>query len=698
MANKKNYGKYATPITHSLDSEKYERIRWLQAQFVRHEDYWQSDIERYIRNARMYWHVNFGQWPQFVIDKLKDQGRRPPTFPIIPDKLETLVGSFLANGFDMKFEPMDGKIDSLTMKIQDMWFSDKYNLDWESAEISCLLDSHIMVGYERMKISDQIDAFGNIAWETINPRHTYIDPGWKTDYTRDLKNYFLYDVKTATQIINTYPNHSEHLRALKQREEREGVDYGYNYGGAPRYRTIDEKWASGHKVIEFHHMVESVGWWEYDKKNQCWFPDTGFKPNSKDDRQAKIQYIQMMGIEPDDITMLKRKKKEKRIEAICPDIDSTLFLVSGKDIIQTNNVNLYPLGIRFHGQYQGIVDRLYDTQLAINKGEMTIQDIQQRSAKGAFLLDRALTGGDPELEKQIEQAWNDPAARIWVDEDSLSGAKGRMIQELPFSPPSGDLFNQTNRMYDMADRFSKVPAAQDSRTESSTESGKLFRYKVEVGMVQQKYLLKFYERHKRDKAEAYIQQAKITYAGVPRTFGKVGGKETFEINVSAMDMGSGRKIVLDDISKLPRMKVIIIPSRSGINMRSEIRSQMLEYMGLIADPNDRILRLIFLEQAFATGEFTDEVKEETRRAIEMLKMEAALMTAGNIQDAKNRLMGASAQADKMMQQLNLGQQQPLQEEKAPQQMSFEEPKKQIMMEGTNQDQIFNSEGEEAISG
>ena len=364
-------------------------------------------------------------------------------------------------------------------------------------------------------------------------------------------------------------------------------------------------------------------------------------------------------------------------------------------MIQTNNVNLYPLGIRYHGQYQGIVDRLYDVQLAINKGEMTIQDIQMRSAKGAYLLDRALTGGDPELEKQIEQSWNDPAARIWVDEDTLQ--KGKMIEELPFSPPSGDLFGQNDRMYDMADRFSKVPAAQDSRTESGGESGKLFRYKVEVGMVQQKYLLKFYERHKRDKAEAYMAQAKITYAGVPRTFGKAGGKETFDINVPAMDMASGQKVTLDDISKLPRMKVIIIPSRSGINMRSEIRNQMMEYMGIMVDPADRLLKLIFMGEALATGEFTDETKEEMRRATEMLKMEAALMTAGNIQDAKNRLMGATAQAEKMMASIG-GQQQPQQQElPPPQQMSFEEPGDDAMIEGTNQEQIFNSEGEEALN-
>lgn len=669
--------------------DTFERIRWLISMFTRYEDYWQTDIERYIRNARMYWHIDFGQWPQYAIDKLRGQGRRPPTFPIIPDKVETLVGSFLSNGFDMKFEPMDGKIDSLTMKIQDMWFSDKYNLDWESSEISCLLNSNIMVGYERMKITDAVDAFGNIGWETINPRHTFVDPGWKTDYTRDLKNYFVFDIKTASQIISDYPNSSEALKTLKEQEERDGIDYGYNYGAVPRHLTIDEKWGSGHKVIEFHHVEETEVRWEYDKINQCYFPETGFKPGTDEDRQAKVEYIQMMGIGPLDIVELKKKKKEKRIEAICPDIDHKLFLVRGKDLIQTNNVNLYPLGIRFNGQYQGTVDRLYDIQLAINKGEMNIQDIQLRSAKGAFLLDRALTGGDPELEKAIEDKWNDSAARIWVDEDTLS--KGNMIVPIPSAPPTSDNFNQAERMYGMADKFSKVPAAQDARTESSQESGKLFKYKFEAGMVQQKYLLKFYERHKRDKAEAYLFQAKITYAGTPRTFGKAGGKETFSINQPAIELSSQKPIVLDDISKLPRMKVIIIPSRSGINMRTEIREQSLEYSGMLNDPQDRILKLIFIGEAFNTGEFNDEAKEEVRQAIDMLKMEAALMTAGNIQDAKNRLTGATAQAQAMMKQLGGGPPQQEAEAPPPQQISYGEQDQETMQEGTNQDSILNQE-------
>jgi len=676
-------GKLYTKVAGERNPTLAARSNFITRQFDRYEEYWQSDIERVIRNARMYWHVNFGQWPQFVVDKLRDEGRRPPTFPIIPDKIETLIGSFLANGFDMKYEPMDGKIDSLTLKLQDMYFSDKYNMDWDSSDIESLLDGFICVGYERMTVNNKVDDFGNLAFEVPNPRHLYLDPGWKTMYTRDLLNYMVYDIKTATQIIDTYPNSSQKLKDLAEREKLEGIDYGYNYGGAPRYRTVDEKWSSGHKVIEIHWVEKTDRWWEYDKKNRCFFPDTGFAPHSKEDRQAKIQYIQMMKIGPDDITKMKQEKRTKYIEAICPTIDNELFLTSGKDIIQTENCNLYCKGIRFKGQWQGIVDRLYDLQIGVNKGEMNIQDIQQRTAKGAFLLDRALAGGDPELEQQIEEAWNDPAARIWVDEGSTEQlAKGGIIP-LPTATADASHFRQTERYYDLADRFSKVPAAQDARTEGSKESGKLYGMKYEAGLVGMKYLSKGYETNKRDKAEAYLLQAKITYAGVPRTFGKADTKDVFSINQPATNTLNGKKVTLDDISKMPRMKVVITPSRAGVNVRTENRRQYMEYAETLVDPADRLLRIIFTVSAAETGEFSDETKEEIRHAGELLKKEASLVTAGNIVEAQNRLTGAEMMAKEAQAQSGGAAPGPQQEAPPPQQMTEAEPTEEVMAEGTD---------------
>jgi hypothetical protein len=682
---------YFTKYAGIGDQDIWSRTNLLTRQYDRYEQYWGPEIEAAVRNARMYWHVNFGQWPWYVVEKLRSQGRRPPTYPIIPDKIETLVGSFMANGFDMKYEPMNGKHTSLTMKLQDMYLSDKFNLDWESSEIMCLLDSHIKVGYERMTVSDMIDPFGNIGWEHLNPRHVYLDPSWKSIYTRDLMNYFLWEHLTVAEIKRIFPKSSQRLDVAFDRELREGVDYGYNYGAVPRWKSIEEKWTGRHKVIEYHHIVLTDRMYEWDKVNNCWFPESGFRSGSEEDRQVKLEYVKMNGLGVDDICNLKQKKRTKFIEVICPDIDKELFLDKGKDIIQTDNVNIYPNGIRYNGQYQGIVDRLYDVQIAFNKGEMLIQDIFMRGAKGAFIMDKALTGGDPELERQIEMAWNDPAARIWVDEFATERLPQGGIIPLPGTNVPPDAFRLNDRYADMADRFSKVPAAADSRTESGKESGKLFRYKLEVGMIGQKYLSKNYERQKRDKTEAYAKQAKITYSGVPRMFGKSDGKNVFTLNQEAVDRFTGQKVIIDDISTLPQMKVIIYPSKAGTTMRNQIRETSSELMGYTEDP---LIHAIFMSHIAQSSELGEEEKEEAKKAFDLIKMEAAMMKAVNIQDMGMRLQKGQEKEDAMNQKLGLppGAGQAQQQDEPEQQVTYGQNEEKDMFAGTEQEKmLFNNQ-------
>lgn len=623
------------------NSEAYERVRWLSEQFDRYHEYWKPDINRAVRNARMYWHVNFGQWPAYVVEILRNQGRRPPSFPIIPDKIETLVGSFLANSFEMKIEPSNGKLDTLSMNVYDIIIDMGRRMDWETSEIMCLLDSFIMMGGERMVIrgASHNDPFGLIAWEHIDPTHTFANPCFKSPYMDKLTDYFEYRYMTATEIMQEplFSSKSEHLKDLYEREKREGIDYGQNQGAVPVYDTPEDKWHDKHRVITFHHVEENRDDYEYDLINHCFFPETGYKMGSDEDRQVKIAYIQKMGLGQHDITYMPKTKRVKKVETIAPTIDREMFLQSGKDIIQTNNCNLYLNGIWYKGQWQGIVDRLYDIQVAYNKGKMNLQDIQSRSAKGAFLLDRALSGGDVALELEIEQKWNDPAARIWVDEGSTSKLPGGGIVPLPSSNSTPDMYNEPQQYLDLADRFSKVPAAQDSRSESGKESGVLFRHKLEVGMIGQKYLMKSYERHKKAKIIATIQQMKITLAGIPRTFEKIGTKEKFAINQPATNFVTGQPVILNDISLLPEMSITLTPSKNGLNIRHILRSQYAEALEALDDPRFGLLKVTLTGLILATQEMPEEDKEEVKAAVKLLKMQEALAVAKNVYGLKGEV-------------------------------------------------------------
>ena len=664
--------------------EYYERIKFVTDMFERYEDYWAPEQKRIIQNQKMFWGVNFGQWPSYVVEELRNQGRRPPTYNIIGKKIQSQIGSFMANGFEVKYSPINGKVDSLTMKLHDMYYSDKHNLHWKVSERIALRDMFNVVGYERMYISDEYNEMGNIAWEPLFPTHVYLDPGWKSGFVKDIRNYFEFGYYTAKEIMEMYPKSSERIKEIKEREERDGINLGMFHGGVIIYQHTEEKWGDRHKLITFHHTVKKNRMWEYDLKNNCSFPETGYKPQSKEDIQAKTEYAQMMGLGPFDVTMRKQIKNEKRIEAICPALDSEAFLATGKDKIQTNNCNIYPIGDYYNGQFKGTTDELYDIQVSFNKTEMNIDDIQMRTAKGAFMLDEALAGGDAQKMRAIEENWNNPAARIWVDEGStVDLGPGAGIIQLPTSNPPADLFNTNNRRLDLADWLSMVPAAMDSRTESSSESGKLYQSKVQVGLIGQRYAMEIYESHMREKAKAYVKQAKLTYAGWPRMFTKAGLNESFWLN--RRENVNGKRVVIDDISKLPEMLVTLVPAKTGDNMRTELRGQYAESLQLLGDPADRLARLAILSALYNTYELPEEQKEEIGLAFHILKTNEAL---------NQTIINASLKSKvaQMLQQMGGGAPQigqPEQPQENQQQISYSEPSEEESVQGTPQEELFN---------
>jgi hypothetical protein len=604
-----------------FDEPRYYRVRWLQDVFNRYENYYQTEIYRMITNQRMYWGVNFGQWPAYAVEKLTLQGRRAPQFNIIARKIEGQIGSYLSNGFDIKYVARNGKNSHWPISLLDMMYSDKSNCDWESSEIVAMRDMHVMVGYERMFISDRNDSdFGNIAWEPLSPTHVFLDPEWRSVNAWDIDNYFDYADYSADKICRLFPKVSERIKELREREARDGIDYGDYMGGVQRYTSTEGKWGSYHRVITFHHIVEEERNWEYDLVNRNAFPETSYDPGSKEDQMIKQEYIQQMGLQPGEYTKIKQKRRIKRIECICPTLDNELLLMSGKDRIQTNNCNIYPIGNNLYGQFRGVVDDLTDLQLQFNKGKMMVEDILQRSAKGAFVLDKALTGGDERMREEIESQWNNPAARLWVDEGTTAdlGAHGGII-ELPHGQVTPDMFRVNQENIDLADRLSSMPAAMDSRVEGAGEPAKMMQTKIQTGLISQKYGMKIYERHKKEKAAAYPLQAKITYAGYPREFRK-NQSDNLIINQPGMD-NFNRKVIINDISIMPEMDAILTPSASGTNLRSELRTQYADVLPLLEkDPQDRLLRLIFVKNIFTTQDMAEDEKEEIDKACKVLIM------------------------------------------------------------------------------
>lgn len=614
----------------------YQRIRWILNQCQRIKDYWAPEMERLQRMSRLYWGLDFGQWPVHVVDRIRSQGRRPPTFNITGWKIDTLVGSFMSNPIDCKILPATGKLDSLAMKAQDLYYSDKSHLSWDVSAYDCLRDCFVGVGYERMVISDIFNEWGNIAWEIADPLHTYIDTGWRTPYNRDIRYYFTETWMDPQAIREAFKTKASRLDDILEREKVEGVDYGVYEGAVQKWDTVQEKWNNKHRVVTYHCVKDETVDWEYDLVNRCNFPETGFKPGSKEDREAKTQYILTMGLQPTDITKTRRKMKTKYVEAIAPTLVADDFLLAGKDRVQTGNCNLYVLGNRYKDQFQGITDRMYDTQVSINKGEWDMDEAHAREARESYFVDSAVAGGDPERKAEIESNWNEAGAKIWLEEGSTRDLPGGGIVAVPRTGVGAEFVNHVQRRYQMGDMFSLVPAAFDARTQSQQETGVLYRHKVEMGLVGQKKYGESWKQHEKDKAEAFLRQIKITYAGVPREFASAGDGDPISINIPAID-ANGNRVLIDDISTLPEMKVSFVPSSAGINLRTDIRQQYSETLATMTDPNDRLLKIILTVAQLETQEIPDEQKEELRKAGSLLKMDAAYDIALRVMAKKKML-------------------------------------------------------------
>jgi len=625
------------------DFESFERNRWLDNTFQKYNTYWRDEIARAVRNARFFWGVNFGQWPDNIVQRLLDQGRRPPTYNVTMDKMETLLGSIMGAGYNVRYEPLYGKMNTMVSRCDDIRMTDYNNLDYKYVETMTFLDALIMVGYSRLSITDKLHDLGNIGLERLNPRRTLLDPRWISDDIDDLTNYYTYYYLTPGEVVEMCTEDvGDQLKELYRREMADGIDFGY-YEGFTTYDDPGAKWIDRHLVEEFHWTESQKVWWEYDKKNFCLFPETGFKYGSEEDKRVKAEYAQRNGLTADDIVWDKKRIVTKYIQRVAPTISRELFLANGKDRVQCGGVNLFPLGWRYEGQFQGIVDRMYDLQMSINRGEMSMDSVIATSAKETVMIDEGLAGGDPVKKAQIEDAWNMDGARIWVEEGAMAdlGPTGGIVP-LPHGQVGADVFRLVDRRYDLADRFAKVPAAQESRSEGASEPNILFENKLAVANLGQWMYNELQRRDTIKRAMAYIRQAKVTYAGAPREF-RDTNDAPFTINRQVIGQ-DGSEYTLDAISQIPEMRVIAVQNKNSESIRlknQSVAAQLLPHVS--ADPNDRLLRLCLLDTTLQGAPLPDDKKEEIDKALALLKTQSAMMVAASVSGMRATMQQAAAQ-------------------------------------------------------
>ncbi len=628
-------------------------------------DYWMPDYKRLARNCRMYWGVDYSQHATEIAQRLLNEYRQPFQANIIAEKVETILSQTLQNPFDMTFKPIqispNQEINDLSSLAISMYLEDKGQANWKFSQILCYLFSLIQEGCESLEIDYKRQrGLPKLVFKPLDPLYYRRDPNWESMDAWDMREFWKFGNMTVESMISRWPDKKEALEEERIRQQNNRADYG-QYKGAFPVEDADARWGMGktHRVIEYSYLVDEERWWEYDLRNNRPFPETGEKNQSEKDKTAKKDYIARMGINPGtrgpdgneedgDVTWVHQYRRVEKKCVFCPDLTLKIFFEDGDSPIQINRISKFPLGLaHFRQQFRGVVDPLTGPQEMLNRVEMNMGDIAARGARDSIAIDKAAI--DPEDRAYWMQNWNTVGFRGFTSEGYLRDG-GKVFEAFPQGVISNDLFTLSNHMIELADIVGKTPAAGHGRLEQKQTSGRLFTAQYQAGLVASGLWYYNIEQHERDKAEAWLTQARQTYAGPEREFHKGGTQETFRINERIItDEGEIR--IRNNISQLPDQAVIITPAPQGTTFQDAQRELYGYFMQNLA-PDQAFLRTLFMGEIYKSmPNITDDKRQEIEKAInmqlEVLGMDMAankLMLSGKIEMLKQQMAQQGMQA------------------------------------------------------
>lgn len=587
-------------------------VMYVTDEYQRLYDALEAERRREYDNLGFFYGLEQKQWPDEVRDQLDAEGRHIGTYNLSHRKVQGIAGSITRNPFDAKYVGDNIDLDHLTEALQQMYYSDKELMDWESEYFQGVVYGLIYRGVWTMQVETDMPAspLGNIAIRCRNPGTTLIDPDWRATSSKKLMLDYHIGWLTAKQIKDTYKAKAPEIEAEIKFREIFGKDWEMN-------QEID--WSEEHedqygvtfKVIEKHYLQREKVVREYDPVSKTifweWMSD-----------EEKMDMAQRNGISSEDIKEIEIPDALiSYTQTVCPSLSTGLVLENSKDTFQIGRLHDFVWSATWvNGKPLGIIDFLKDAQREINYRQSTITLAAQGAVSTGVQYDPAMFGNDDRLIKEFEKNYGNPR--------QLARIKAGMSRQFPDGiktlariqiPP--DLFSIVQQMVDLMDILVPQPAAGEARTEHSGESGIHFAQKLEVMKTMQQPMMMGVKQLWNDIAESYLYFAAQLYSHGIRRFASADGKNEFDINVPKIDLTTGREYVENDFSQLSTMRhrIQISESPSGVNVRMMQRELNLGILGSWPKDSMPNTALTFAENVARSLDQTEEEKMHTEQAL-----------------------------------------------------------------------------------
>lgn len=513
--------------------------------------------------------VNNGQWKPSALETLQQEGRPTSQFNFIQGKVLSVLGHYLQNPLDAKFEAEVGSPDWGPEVMNYLMKADADKGHWEDEEKQFLLSLLIHSGTLELYKDTSRSPLGHVGLRYVSPDSISFDYRWRSANIDECPRIYVYRWMTADKILATFKKKTQEISEAVDRLEKLIDDPTVQSEDIEKLcdRSPDVYDAIGqqHLVIQALELKTRSISRVFDKENN------EFLQQMEDSvARALVNLPQNEG----KYTLIPDSVNKLEVFTICPSLGRELVLEDGPHPIQIGG---YPYinasALNLNGERQGIVEVMKDTQEVINKREATITHIQMTRANGVELIESDAFDDDTQRKNYIENA-NKPGYKAIVA--SGSNREGKIMVKNAGETPH-DLIESVHRSISHMDRMWAPPPMQAGAGKSG-ESGDLFEAKRDQALVALEYMNRTVWRCKRELLDKYFSIAKQIYSKIPRKF-SLDGTSELKINWPQAD-GS----LLNDLAKIPRLSTRIVQSQQAASLKRERINTYTQFGSFVTTP------------------------------------------------------------------------------------------------------------------
>ena len=560
-----------TKTSRRMRSSDGELVRYVEDKHDRWVKYHSKGRKRMYDALEAFMDIDGGMWPKKERDEITNSGRHANSINIGKQKMETLSGSLMSEKFDFDFKPLDIEENSLVDAIKYWYYADKEQYNYSAEDSQTNISGLLHDGVQSIDIDYDIRRTGAISFNHRTDGTVLADPYWQTNRNKDWREAMIDGYLAPSQMIEkfgttdpgviqladfdfltgeTYGNEDD-LRAWENLPKREGS----------RFLVTEYRWLEKLKTTRLHAQLQDGEWFAF--------------PLNVKENQVR-DFIEKMEISWMDIKEFPYEDNILYYCIISPDltgISPDLIFVRGKHPIQCGGIGLFKFSsVRMFGIDKGLFEYILDLNRTLNYRHSKMDDIIASAASGMAFVNKQKVGGVEGI-RELAKNKTRPDYIHPVD-----GSPEGIAQLFPINQIPEHIFREVNSIIDLFDRVSPVtPALEGANTPD--ESGVVLELRHEITKLGTLRLYNNWQQFLMDKAEAWYNQAQITYKNLYRKVPAANGVGSVEFNAPAfrtMKNGTREKVYINSIGDLPRAKVIVSLSKSSPTKRMARRLELFD--------------------------------------------------------------------------------------------------------------------------